>query len=70
MKGAKALHGRKVMLTRDFRTKGGTELKAREIVTFKKLGVVRCCFEAEDGRRVEGNFSREDFILLPPLSSG
>lgn len=64
MKGAKALDGRRVRLTRDITTKGGTRFAAGEIVTFKRAGVVRCALEADDGRRVAGNLSREDFIVL------
>ncbi len=64
MKGMKILDGARVRLCADLATKGGTTFQMGEIVTFKRAGVVRGMFRADDGRIIYGNFGRHQFEVL------
>jgi len=52
MKGAKQLDGKRVRLLVPITTKGGEKFDVGTLGTFCKEGVVRCSFEADDGRTV------------------
>jgi hypothetical protein len=52
MKGAKQLDGKRVRLLVPITTKSGEKFDVGTLGTFCKEGVVRCSFEADDGRTV------------------
>lgn len=64
MRGAKAIDGRRVRLLVEVTARSGTSIQAGEVVTFHKLGVVRCMIEADDGRCIYVRWLRREDVVL------
>jgi hypothetical protein len=62
--GMKILDGCRVRLRVDVATSRATVLRAGEVVTFSRQGVVRGGLRADDGRFIIGNFARDTFEVL------